>query len=248
MPPAEDELRRLGETLNEMLARLEEALERERRFVDDASHELRTPLALHKTELELALRHATGEGELRAAIASAADEIDRLIVLAEQLLVVARNEDGELRIQPEPFAAEDVLAAIGARFAARAERAGRSLTYSAPPDSPPVRADRLRVEQALTNLVDNALVHGRGPVRMEARSNGADTELHVTDEGPGIPDEFIGHAFERFSRADGARGAGGTGLGLAVVEAVARAHGGAAHARNRPGGGADVWIELPTGG
>ena len=104
----------------------------------------------------------------------------------------------------------------------------------------------LRVEQALTNLVDNALRHGAGRgAAVEARSNGADSELHVTDEGPGIPDEFIDHAFERFSRADGARGRGGTGLGLAVVEAIARAHGGAAHARNRPGGGADVWIELP---
>ncbi len=245
VPEAQDELRRLGETLNEMLARLEQALERERRFVDDASHELRTPLALHKTELELALLHAAGEDELREAIASATDEIDRLIALAEQLLVVARNEDGELRVEREPFAVEDALAAISARFAARAGRAGRSLTYSAPAGSPPLDADRLRVEQGLTNLVDNALVHGEGAVRLEARANDGLVELHVTDEGPGIPDEFIGRAFERFSRADGARARGGTGLGLAVVDAIARAHGGSAHARNRPGGGADVWLEVP---
>ena len=100
VPEARDELSRLGETLNEMLARLEQALARERRFVDDASHELRTPLALHKVELELALLHARDEVELRAAIGSASDEIDRLIALAEQLLVVARSEDGELCDQP----------------------------------------------------------------------------------------------------------------------------------------------------
>ena len=95
VPQAGDELTRLGETLNAMLGRLEEALERERRFVDDASHELRTPLALHRVELELALRHAADEAELRAAIGSAMEEIDRLIALAEQLLVVARSEDGD---------------------------------------------------------------------------------------------------------------------------------------------------------
>jgi signal transduction histidine kinase len=242
---ADDELRRLGETLNAMLGRLEEALERERRFVDDASHELRTPLALHRIELELALLHAADEEELRGAIASATDEIDRLIALAEQLLVVARGEDGDLRLDREPFVIEDALATIKARFAARAGRAGRSLTYEVPPEAPLLEADRLRIEQALTNLVDNALVHGDGAITLQARPNGASVELHVTDEGPGIPQEFIGRAFERFSRPDGARAEGGTGLGLAVVDAIARAHAGSAHARNLPGGGADVWIELP---
>jgi signal transduction histidine kinase len=243
---ADDELRRLGETLNEMLGRLEDALERERRFVDDASHELRTPLALHKTELELALLHARDEAELRAAIASAADEIDRLIALAEQLLVVARNEDGERRVDCERFAVEDALAAIRARFAGRAGRAGRTLDIEVSPEATVLTADRLRVEQALTNLVDNALVHGAGAIKLVARSNAGSIELHVTDEGPGIPVEFIDRAFERFSRPDGARADGGTGLGLAVVESIARAHDGSAHARNRPDGGADVWVELPV--
>ncbi len=243
VPAARDEISRLGDTLNAMLGRLEEALERERRFVDDASHELRTPLALHKIELELALLHASGEAELRTAIASATDEIDRLIALAEQLLVVARSEDGEVRIDRQPFAAEDAIGAITARFAGRAARAGRPLEHVR--SDLELEADRARVEQALTNLVDNALSHGEGAVTIEARPNGAGVEIHVTDEGPGMPEDFIEHAFERFSRADVARTRGGTGLGLAVVDAIARAHGGSAHARNRPEGGADVWIELP---
>jgi signal transduction histidine kinase len=248
VPEAEDELRRLGETLNAMLGRLEDALERERRFVDDASHELRTPLALHRIELELALLHAKDEGELRDAIASATDEIDRLIGLAEQLLVVARIEDGELRIAREPFVIEDALAAVSARFAARAARAGRTLSYEVPPEAPVLKADRTRVEQALTNLVDNALVHGEGAIKLQSRPNGASVELHVTDEGAGIPEDFIDRAFERFSRPDGGRAEGGTGLGLAVVDSIAVAHSGSAHARNLPGGGADVWIEIPRAG
>ncbi len=95
VPRAHDELRRLGETLNEMLDRLEAALERERAFVDDASHELRTPLALHKRELELALRYGGSREELRAAIASAIEEADRLSELAENLLVIARADKGD---------------------------------------------------------------------------------------------------------------------------------------------------------
>jgi two-component system OmpR family sensor kinase len=244
VPEANDELSRLGETLNAMLGRLEAALERERRFVDDASHELRTPLALHKIELELALRHAVDERELREAIASATEEIDRLIQLAEHLLVVARSEDGQVTIEPERFAVEDALGAIAARFSLRAERAGRTLTYDAGDADRMIEADRPRIEQALTNMVENALRHGDGAVRISARASGERLELHVTDEGPGIPEEFIDRAFERFSRADTARGRGGTGLGLAIVDSIARAHGGSAHARNRPEGGADVWIEL----
>ncbi|MDX6583275.1 MAG: hypothetical protein QOI10_2459 [Solirubrobacterales bacterium] len=245
VPAARDELSRLGETLNAMLGRLEAVLERERRFVDDASHELRTPLALHRIELELALLHADGEEELRDAIGSATEEIDRLIQLAEDLLVVARSENGKVEIAAAPFPVEDVLAAMTTRFAARAERAGTTVSYERPPDGRMVEADRSRVEQALTNMVENALRHGGGPVHLRAQQNGDLVEFHVTDEGPGIPDDFIDRAFERFSRADMGRERGGTGLGLAIVDSIARAHGGAAHVRNRPEGGVDVWIELP---
>jgi heavy metal sensor kinase len=245
VPVARDEISRLGETLNEMLSRLEAVLERERRFVDDASHELRTPLALHRIELELALLHATTEDELRDAIASATEEIDRLILLAEHLLVVARSENGKVEIEAAPFAVEDVLAAMASRFAVRAAQAGTSVTYEPPTEGTMVEADRSRIEQALTNLVENALRHGGGAVRLSARVDGDRIELHVTDDGPGIPHEFIDRAFERFSRADTARESAGTGLGLAIVDSIAHAHGGFAHARNRPEGGADVWIELP---
>jgi signal transduction histidine kinase len=244
VPEADDELSRLGNTLNEMLARLESALERERTFVDDASHELRTPLALHKTELELALRYGKSPEELREAIASAIDEVDRLIQLAEDLLVVARSEQGKLALELRQVPLAAVFDDVRERFGARASAAGRSLVVEAP-DDPRVDADRLRLEQALTNLVDNALRYGGGEIRLRVGRNDGLLELHVEDGGPGFPPEFIEHAFERFSRADSARGNSGTGLGLAIVEAIARAHRGSARASNRPGGGADVWIELP---
>jgi signal transduction histidine kinase len=108
-----------------------------------------------------------------------------------------------------------------------------------------VDADPVRLEQALTNLIENAIEHGAGEITLSTAESGDELEIHVSDHGPGFPPEFLDRAFERFSRADPARGGEGTGLGLAIVEAIARAHRGSAHAANRDGSGADVWIELP---
>ena len=244
VPRSRDEVAALSITLNEMLERIGEGVERERRFVADASHELRTPLALLRAELELALRGGRPADELRAAIHSAAAEADRLTQLAEDLLLLARSEQGRLPLRLEPVDAIDVLEAVAGRFAARAAGAGRAVEVDAD-DAPVVRADRVRLEQALGNLVDNALRHGEGRVVLAAgRANGS-LELHVVDEGRGFPEAFLERAFERFSRADEARSGGGTGLGLAIVATVASAHDGSAHAGNRPAGGADVWIEIP---
>jgi len=242
---ADDELRRLGETLNGMLDRLEDAIERERSFVDDASHELRTPLTLHKTELELALRYGTTPAELRAAIASAIEEADRLSQLADDLLVVARSDKGQLALKPERVQIGPLLDDVATRFGARASESKRELTVQPVEDGLAVEADRLRLEQALTNLVDNALRHGGGEIGLRAEAEDGRLALHVADRGPGFPPDFIDRAFDRFSRADTARASGGTGLGLAIVDAIARAHGGDARAVNRPGGGADVWVEMP---
>jgi signal transduction histidine kinase len=244
LPAAHDEIRRLGETLNAMLDRLERAIERERAFVADASHELRTPLAALKTELELAVRRPRTPDELERSLGSAAEEADRLVRLAEDLLLAARADRGELPVHTALLDADAVLSEVADRFERRAREDGRTVE-AAGGLGPRVRADRVRLGQALGNLVDNALCHGGGTVRLSADEREAEVELHVTDEGPGFPPDFLPHAFERFSRRDEARGRGGTGLGLAIVEAIATAHGGSAHACNREGGGADVWLSLP---
>ena len=109
-------------------------------------------------------------------------------------------------------------------------------------------ADPHRVEQALGNLVENALRHGNGTIHLGATARDDTIALYVRDEGPGFPPEFVAEAFERFTRADQARSRGGAGLGLSIVQAIARAHGGEARAANDPDGGARVSIELPAGG
>ncbi|MEA2483523.1 MAG: hypothetical protein QOC55_1470 [Thermoleophilaceae bacterium] len=244
LPEAQDEIRRLGETLNEMLARLQQAFARERAFVADASHELRTPLAILKTELELASRGNRSKQELSAAVDSAVEEVDRLTKLAEDLLVLARTDNGRLPVRTETQPLEPLLRQVADSFALRAAADTRSISVEVPETlEAPVDARRLR--QALGNLVDNALAHGDGAVRLTGRRVNGSVELHVVDGGSGFPDEFIAHAFERFTRADHARGRGGTGLGLAIVDAIARGHGGSAHARNT-GHGSDVWMEMPA--
>jgi two-component system, OmpR family, sensor kinase len=245
LPPARDELFRLGETLNDMLARLEAGLLRERRFVADASHELRTPLALLQTELELALRRPRSPEELRNALGSAAEEVDRLVRLAEDLLVLARADEGQLPLRRSAVPVGDLFESVARRFGPRAEASGRAFDLAARAGET-IHADRLRLEQALGNLVDNALRHGAGAVRLEAERRDGDVTLRVSDEGGGFPASFLPHAFERFARADEARARGATGLGLAIVDAVARAHGGVARAANRDGGGAVVWLTLPA--
>jgi signal transduction histidine kinase len=163
-----------------MLARIEDGLERERRFVADASHQLRTPLALLKAELALALKPGRSEKELQAAIASAAEQTDRLARIADDLLLLARAEQGELRLKTEEVDVMDVLEDVAGRF--RTER-----KISVAPGEPIVlTADRLRLEQALTNLVDNALRHGKGSDHGLAVAENGTAELHVVDEGAGF--------------------------------------------------------------
>src|SRR4051794_9075621 len=244
VPAAGDELGRLGHTLNDMLARLEAAFARERTFVSDASHELRTPLAILRTELELALRQGRTVEELHSALESAAEETDRLTQLAEDLLVIARSDQGRLPVRAEDLPAHELLDRARDRYAQRAAHAGRELRVEGDGGLRLV-ADRLRVDQALVNLVENAMRHGEGDVVLSAEANDGAVELHVRDEGPGFPEDLLPSAFERFTRGDPARTRGGAGLGLSIVAAIADAHGGTAQALNRSHGGAEVWTPLP---
>jgi len=244
VPPSRDEIRDLAETLNEMLARLEAALDHERRFVADASHELRTPLALLKAELELALRRPRTAEQLRAAVESAAEETDRLVLLAEDLLLIARSDQEVLGLRIEPVDLGALARSTADRFVERASSVQRRVDVEIPSRTE-VSADRLRLEQALRNLVDNALGYGEGTITITARPVGDAIEIHVVDEGQGFSQEVAARAFERFARGDDARTRGGSGLGLAIVEAVAQAHGGAAGIAPS-GKGADVWISLPA--
>jgi signal transduction histidine kinase len=247
VPAANDEIRALAETLNDMLERLQASFEHERRFLSDASHEIRTPLALLRGELELALSRPRSRAELEAAVRSAAEETERLTRLAEDLLLLARADRGQLPMRPERLEVRELLERVHSRFATHASELRRPLEVQ-PGGATSVVGDAVRLEQALGNLVSNAFEHGDGRVLLRSEIVDGRVELHVTDEGRGFPADFVDRAFARFSRADDARGAGGVGLGLSIVELIARAHGGDAHVANRSRGGSDAWISLLRAG
>ena len=161
-------------------------------------------------------------------------------MLADDLLVIARADEGQLPLEPRALDAAELLGTVRDRFAGRAAETGRALAVAAPAGLA-LRGDPLRLEQALGNLVDNALRHGAGAVTLSARAVDGGVELAVADAGAGFDPAFARRAFERFSRADPARGRGGSGLGLAIVRAIAEAHGGSARIE-----GAAVALIVPS--
>ncbi|MDQ2788552.1 MAG: ATP-binding protein [Actinomycetota bacterium] len=250
VPSTRDEVAALAATINGLLARLQEALERERGFVADAGHELRTPLAILRAELELAARPGRSREALVEAVSHAGEETDRLIRLAEDLLLLARADNAQPFLRPVPLLLPDLLGAAARGAGARAEARGVAVAVRGPA-ALTVVADPDRLRQAVDNLLDNATRHAPSGsvVEVNVTANGTGMIMvEVADRGPGFPVEFLPNAFERFHRADAARtrDGGGTGLGLSIVQAITEAHGGHATVGNRPGGGATVTLELPA--
>jgi signal transduction histidine kinase len=251
VPPTHDEIAALARTLNDLLARREEALALQREFVVDAGHELRTPLAILQAELELAGRPGRSHAELTAAVAAAAEETQRLAALAEDLLLLARGDGGRSFLDPRPCRLDAVVEEAVQAASGPAASSGVELRCHTGPGLE-ATVDARRVRQALDNLLDNALrfAPARTAVEVDLRGEGGLAVLEVADAGPGFPEDFLPHAFERFRRASNGRTRedGGTGLGLSIVAAIANAHGGRVVARNRSTGGAAVRIEVPLHG
>jgi signal transduction histidine kinase len=226
-----------------MLERIEDGVKRERAFLADASHELRTPLSLLRTEVELALEAPHTNDELLVALRSIGEETDRLSQLAEDLLLLNRIDEGLLPLHRESIALDELLASVATRFQRRAGETGRQIHTTG--HRLLLSGDPLRLEQALGNLVENALRYGAGTVRLFAAAQATKLEIHVTDEGDGLPVDFAPRAFERFSRANQTRSAG-AGLGLAIVKAIAEAHGATVSIANTTQGRADICLSFPA--
>jgi signal transduction histidine kinase len=215
-------------------------------LVSDASHELRTPLAALRTEVELALLENRDADELRAALRSAAEEIRRICRIADDILVLARADHGRLPLRLRPLDPRVLLEAAAARARPAARVRGRQVVVRDLAPGRRLLADPDRAAEALDNLIANALGHGAGTIVLTARDDGRLLWLHVADQGGGFAEDVADHAFQRFTRGKLAREAEpGSGLGLSLVEAIAKAHGGLATVRNLPEGGADAGVGLP---
>ena len=247
-PPGEDEIAELAGTLNDMLARLQAAFERERTFVDDASHELRTPIAVLRGELELALL-GDDPAQMRRAVEIAQAEAEHISNLAVDLLVLTRQRAGTLVLH---HTRADLLAAAEHTLERLRAVLEADLALAGTPVQASVDVDRL--DQLLTNLVTNAVEAGARRVELRVTQDEDHAVLNVDDDGPGFPEDLLPAAFDRFTRADRARTRGdrprttttGAGLGLPIAAAIAHAHGGHISITNHgTTGGASVRVELP---
>jgi two-component system OmpR family sensor kinase len=248
VPRTKDEIAALAGTMNDLLSRLRRALERERAFVADASHELRSPLAILRGELELAAKPGRSTAELATAVRSSAEEADRLIRITDSLLLLARGDAGRLGLQRSETDLRHLFGRSVSAARASLAAAGVSCRIDVPAGTRGL-VDPDRIRQAVDNLLGNALrfAPAGSVIVIAAREDGPDLRIEVRDDGPGFPEEFLPHAFERFRRPDAGRSrdGGGAGLGLTIVQAICTAHGGRATARNAPGGGAVVTLWLP---
>ena len=232
VPQTDDTLARLAVTLNVTFDRLQAALERERRFVDDASHELRTPLTILKAEVDSALVDGRSLDDLQLALQGASGEVNHLVRIAEDLLVLARAERGRIPTHRTSVSLKTLVNASVQAFATVAEAGGVTLVAEAPDAT--VDVDGTRIRQALDNLLDNALRHTLpgGDVRVTATLTPDALTIQVDDTGPGFDLDELELAFQPFKRGDGSRH--GSGLGLAIVHAIAEAHGGTVTAAEPP--------------
>ncbi len=249
VPKTKDELARLASTMNNLLANLHKSLTTQRSFISDAGHELRTPLAILQGELELALKPGRTVQELQRAISEAAFEAQRLAQLSEDLLVLARGDEGHLHLRLESKVILSQLEEVISRFNSTLEekQITTHIIYNQDLDrNISIELDSTRIQQALANILDNSIRYSppNSDITVEVTSDRDNVgnqyiKIMVRDNGPGFPPDFLPHAFERFRRPNSARDRfdGGTGLGLAIVKSIVEAHGGQVGALNNVGHG-----------
>jgi heavy metal sensor kinase len=245
--PTGDELERLSHSLNRMITRLEDALDHNRRFSADVSHELRTPLTILRGELEHVIQLPNLRAEVVDSVGSALEEIERLAKIVESLLAISRLDSGGAGIECHPFDLAALSRMTADQMQLLASEKHVSLTCKSTGAVLAI-ADETRIKQVLVNLLDNAIKYtrtdGHVTVSVEALEN--NVLLTVIDDGVGIPAESLPHVFERFYRAEKARSRSeGFGLGLSLVDAVCRAHGGEASIESTEGLGTSVKVKLP---
>src|SRR5258707_6874795 len=246
-PKGEDELGHLGRTLNRMLERIERGVYEKRRLVADASHELRTPLAVMRSELDVTLLDEELDPEARAVLQSAREEIDRMTRIVENLLTLARVDEGGLKLLPAQVSLRDVAAS--ALEPLQPGAVARGVEIKLAEGDAVAHADADLVRQGVTNLLDNALKHSEGGSEVEVRvwSHDGRAGLTVEDSGPGIPAEAQSRVFDRFYRGDASPtgSSGGGGLGLSISKEIIRAHGGRIWVESAEGGGSSFSFEVP---
>jgi len=242
-----DELGRLAATLNEMIARLEKAFERQRQFTADASHELRTPLSVIEAETTLTLRRERSPEDYQKSLESINEEVAYMSSILEKLLMLARADAGKEQINYHDVNLKQLSAALAPDIEMLAREKGLQFVFTADTDLM-ITGDEIKLKQLLLNLLDNALKYtAQGSVSLSLSRSDNNAVITVTDTGIGIPEEHLAHIFERFYRVDKARSRSehGTGLGLTIVKYITEAHNGKIKVVSQPGKGSTFIVTLP---
>jgi heavy metal sensor kinase len=244
LPDTGDEVSRLANTFDEMLARIESGFARERQFTSDASHELRTPLTAMKTILNVMREGERPAHEYREALDDLAEETDRLQGLVENLLQLARGEKG-LKLQREEIDLSLLLADVADSLRPLADNKHLALTYDLPP-SLVISGDTDQLIRLIVNLLDNAIKYTKqGTITLSAQERDEYAVIEVADTGIGIPPEHVPHIFKRLYTVDPARSSGGAGLGLSIAKQIVQAHRGRIEVQSEAGNGTRFMVYLP---
>jgi heavy metal sensor kinase len=247
-PGTGDEVAHLAATLNTMLSRIQDGVQEQRRLVADTSHELRSPLAAMRAELDVSLHADELDPPARAVLESTREEVIRLSRMVDDLLTLAGADEGRLDLMLTGADLGEVAGEVARAMEPLA--AAHEITLRLEPAPAPVTGDRDRLQQAIGNLVDNAIKYSPpgAVVRITTATEGDEAVVRVADAGPGVAPELRERVFDRFFRADASRtrATGGSGIGLAIVRELARAHGGRAWVQSRPGGGSVFGLALPS--
>lgn len=240
-----DELNQLGDTMNEMLARLQASFEAERQFSSDVSHELRTPIAVIRSQCEFALSGQAGEEEKREAFEAVLKQSERMNSIVSQLLLLSRAENGKFVPEREPVELNVLCETVCEELEAMAAERQVKLTWNT--EELQITGDETLLIRMVNNLVSNAIRYNRpgGSAEVSLRKRGKYAVLTVRDTGIGIRREDLGQIFSRFYRADRSRSSEGTGLGLSMAAWIARVHGGSIRAESVYGEGSVFTAELP---
>ena len=250
-----DEVGRLAITFDQMLARLEDAFERQKRFIADASHEMRTPLTILKGDVEVALNRPRTAPEYRETLEMINQTTDRMTVLVEELFLLARADNDQYPLHLQPLDLSEVLTDLVGKLQTRATYKNIELSLNTPLNLP-MAGDRDKLTRLFINLVDNAIKYSQkgALVRVTAAVRADYACVVVADTGPGIPAEHLPHLFERFYRVDKARSRQGitgdddgigAGLGLSIVQWLVKVHGGRIEVDSQTGRGTTFTVWLP---
>jgi heavy metal sensor kinase len=246
IPDTKDEIKRLADTFNEMLARLEHAFSSQRQFIEDFAHELKTPLAVLKGEMEVSLKKIRSTEEYESVLLSNLEEVNRINKIVEDLLMLARFDSSAIVLEKKPLEISGLVNVIVNDIKVLADQKNISINFSAQ-GKITIYGDENQMKRLFINLLDNAIKYTQrnGKVIVSTKPVEDYARIEISDTGTGIPADEVKHVFDRFYRQDKSRHKPGFGIGLSIAKSIVDAHKGKIEVESRVNQGTTFTVLLP---